>query len=64
MGSASNGKNEDKSKEYGAISSRQLIKPPDYGWSEAFKCLPTAGIQNEADIPRERNGSGIPSRTQ
>lgn len=65
--------NEDKSKEKGAISSRQgssslkrLImiirsgqKPPQ----DAFKCLPTAGILNEADVPRVRNGSGIPSRT-
>lgn len=57
---------EDKSKEKGAISSRQgcsslnrLImnirsgqKPPQ----DAFKCLPTAGILNEADVPRVRNG--------
>lgn len=67
-------RNEDKSREKeGAISSRQgssslnrLImnirggqKPP----RDAFKCLPTAGILNQADVPRVRNGSGIPSRT-
>lgn len=65
--------NEDKSIEKGTISSHQgcsslnrLImnirsgqKPPQ----DAFKCLPTAGIPNEADVPRVRNGSGIPSRT-
>lgn len=64
--------NEDKSKEKGAISSRQgssslnrlimNIRSDQKSPRDSFKYFPTAGILNEANAPRVRNGSGIPSR--